>query len=389
MHRTPRWVTTLSGVVVALLALVIVVGLVFARHLNPTKSAPSATCGSTAASVPPRGAIKGMVTESLVRSAVNVGGLTVGSDGNIWMLASTTEMGSVSVILKITTAGMFTDYPIPNQYPSVAGLTLGADGNLWFLESQGGAPVTTGARDVNQSIVAEVSPSGRFSEYPLATSFMTPSAMTTGPDCNLWIADVGTNDVVRISNGTANRYQIPTPNSDPTAIVSGADGNLWLAESDAGRIARVTTSGNITEFPTPDGSEPWGIASGPDGNLWVSASQRMLPGGPGEVFKMTTSGAFTSYPIPSAKRLASQELLRDPRPGMITPGPDGNLWFIALNNLDRITTSGVITQFLIPPLANDTGSSLGSIVSGPADSISYIGESTSSAREQPMVGSLT
>src|SRR5215469_4962652 len=73
--------------------------------------------------------------------------------------------------------------------------------------------------------------------------------------------------------GSIHEFPIPTAGSAPTAITAGPDGNLWFTEAAGNKIGRITTHGSITEFPIPTaGSTPEGITAGPDGNLWFTES---------------------------------------------------------------------------------------------------------------------
>src|SRR6516165_8889765 len=60
--------------------------------------------------------------------------------------------------------------------------------------------------------------------------------------------------------------------SEPSAITRGPDGNLWFVESGKGWIGRITPTGVVTEFSQgiSAGATPNYITSGPDGNLWFT-----------------------------------------------------------------------------------------------------------------------
>src|SRR5207244_1186769 len=77
-----------------------------------------------------------------------------------------------------------------------------------------------------------------------------------------------------------------------------------------------------------------GIARGSDGNLWAIGQ---AAGGQDQLVRVTSAGVFSLFPIPSKFSEAS----------VITPGPDGNLWFFEDNGsrLAQATTSGIVTEY--------------------------------------------
>jgi len=87
-----------------------------------------------------------------------------------------------------------------------------------------------------------------------------------------------------------------------------------------------------------------GMTLGPDGNLWLTDADANAIGRvaqDGTVVDDYKLGTYTGFPIPTANAF----------PVPITAGPDGNLWFVELNNggkLGRCTTAGIITEFALP-----------------------------------------
>ena len=80
------------------------------------------------------------------------------------------------------------------------------------------------------------------------------------------------------------------------------------------------------------------ITAGPDGNLWFTESTA------NQIGRITTAGVVTEFPIPTAGS----------GPVGIAAGPDGNLWFTEANSsrIGRMTTWGIITEFTTPTLAS-------------------------------------
>jgi len=105
----------------------------------------------------------------------------------------------------------------------------------------------------------------------------------------------------------------------------------------------------VTEFPVSSFAEPYGIAAGPDGNLWFTEYEVNH----NNIGRITTTGVVTEFAIPTAGS----------GPTDVAAGPDGNLWFTELqgNKIGRITVAGVITEFPIPT----AGASPQGITAGP------------------------
>jgi streptogramin lyase len=151
----------------------------------------------------------------------------------------------------------------------------------------------------------------------------------------------------------------------PNQITAGPDGNLWFTEG-AGAISRITPSGTITEFSTglnPE-SRPSDIVAGPDGNLWFTDNEGGAPGTPA-IGRITTSGTITEF---STGLNQEDEPISLQEPRNLIVGPDGNLWFTDSNfsstgnrAIGRITPSGTITEFELPP----DGYPLSDLIVGP------------------------
>jgi DNA-binding beta-propeller fold protein YncE len=71
-------------------------------------------------------------------------------------------------------------------------------------------------------------------------------------------------------NPTVTEFSVPTPNGGPFSIASRPDGNIWFAEVGGNEVGRISPGGTITEFSAS--GNPGGIAVGPDGALWFSES---------------------------------------------------------------------------------------------------------------------
>ncbi len=152
-------------------------------------------------------------------------------------------------------------------------------------------------------------------------------------------------------------------------MTSGPDGNLWLTDADHNELGRVAQDGTVvddyklgtyTGFPIPTANSfPRPITAGPDGNLWFVE----LNNG-GKLGRCTTAGSITEFPLPGPSGPDWE----------IAAGPDGNLWLSNSRNnsstvarLLKVTPQGAATPF---PLA--AGISVFTLVGGADGNIWFI-----------------
>ncbi|MHB8693554.1 MAG: virginiamycin B lyase family protein [Solirubrobacteraceae bacterium] len=245
--------------------------------------------------------MSGVITEfSVPADYSELGGITEGTDGNLWS-AEWTDNGSScgGEILRMTPAGRVTSFPLAGYAPGQ--LTAGPDGNVWF---------TTNACGSSATALGRITPLGAVTMFPLPTNGY---GITTGPDSNLWVAMGGS--VARVSTaGAVTAFPVGPSADTVTEITTGPDGNLWFTDFGDNRIGMITPSGVSQEWPLA--GAPFGIAAGPTGTLIVSLF------GANAVDQVDTSGnVLSSSTIPAASSGASQ----------IVAGPDGNFWFAEQN----------------------------------------------------------
>jgi virginiamycin B lyase len=159
-----------------------------------------------------------------------------------------------------------------------------------------------------------------------------------GPDKNLWFAD--TTSIGRITpSGVQTKF---APNAAGGIIATGPSQALWFTSYDAlgnPAISRITTNGSVKNFPISFGLAVMALAWGPDNNEWF------VENGRDSVGKITPSGKVTSYPLPDAQ---------SHMPVGISQGPDGNVWFVAVDfyghspEVGRVTPGGTITEYSLP-----------------------------------------
>ncbi|HEY4811466.1 MAG TPA: SMP-30/gluconolactonase/LRE family protein [Solirubrobacteraceae bacterium] len=248
-------------------------------------------------------------------------------------------VSNVSVATGPTVAVEVAEFPVAAGTDPY-GITSGPDGNIWYA-------------DVYARKVGKVTPSGTNTEYTLPeTGSIGGFGIAAGSDGNLWFSDLGAQKIAKITtSGTTTEYTLPTKEVDgPYGITHGPDGNVWFTEVATSKIGKITPSGTITEYALPAGSQPEAITTGPDGNLWY------VTVGTSKIGKITPSGVITEYALPAKSD-----------PSGITTGPDGNVWYTEANTskIGKITPSGTITEYPVP------GAVPGDITPGPEGNLWY------------------
>jgi streptogramin lyase len=226
-------------------------------------------------------------------------------------------------------------------------ITAGPDGNVWFTDPVAGT-------------VGRITPSGQVTEF--TTPFGGAGPITAGPDGNLWFSTAGLRAspaIARITpTGQIITFALPDSLASISALTAGPDGNVWFTENvypTGEKVGRITPTGQITEFtiPVPPGvsGSTGDITTGPDGNLWFAHD--------GILAMITPTGALRDH-------------VADNVPGVITTGPDGNLWAsgpqfdpqtgaVIGDVIERISLSGSVTTFNV----GTTSGSATSIAAGP------------------------
>ena len=170
------------------------------------------------------------------------------SDAALWI----TEFDGNGAIVRITTAGAVTRYPLPGANSNPFFITAGPDGALWFTESGG-------------SKIGRITTAGVLTEFPLKEASSYPEGITAGPDGALWFTENLTNKIGRITtSGVITEFPIPAGLAGD--IITGPGGALWFTDFQTGRIGRITTAGDVTEYSVPT-SQPYTITVGPDNNF--------------------------------------------------------------------------------------------------------------------------
>jgi streptogramin lyase len=196
-------------------------------------------------------------------------GITKGPDGYLWFAETGADQ-----IGRMTSAGVLTQFalpsipapadPITGSPPGPVAITAGPDGALWFVGVPGEVGRITTAGVVTEFAVPNVPPPAG-SKPGTASTPATLTAITAGPDGALWFTFTNVpGEVGRITTaGVVTEFavpEIPPPAGSPKGtagtpltllgITAGPDGSLWFGSTSA-VVGRITTAGVVTEFPTP------------------------------------------------------------------------------------------------------------------------------------------
>lgn len=249
-------------------------------------------------------------------------------------------------------------------------IAAGKDGAMWFTEQ-------------GSSAIGRIDGGGRFRQYFLPTRDAAPEGIASTPGGDLYFAEHGGplyathvaritlggritewNDsdylptgvapgtggtvwftqncggLAELTRGKVRQYLLPGIAGETPAIVQGPDRAMWFAEDGTARIGRIDDRGHLTIYPglmyeQKYNDLPNAVTIGPDGNLWWTAIESNV------IWAMNLRGRIVhDYAIPTPGA----------QPWGIAAGKDGALWFTewAGNKIGRVTTDGAFSEFALP-----------------------------------------
>ena len=198
-------------------------------------------------------------------------GLVADQSGVLWFAESAT---GVAAIARMTTSGVFNEYPVALAGSDPVDVAIAGDNTVWYLDN--------GRNSVGHLTFPGGSPT--FVDYAIPSNPAQPATMTLGPDGNLWFTELGIAttlgcQIAKVSVGsnppTITEYRLPlaqpAPDGDLCLGITSAGGDLWFSEADTGAIGRITTTGVVTEWGIPgNGTTALFVATGPDANVWFT-----------------------------------------------------------------------------------------------------------------------
>ena len=222
----------------------------------------------------------------------------------------------------------FTEFPTSGPPWSII---AGPDGALWFTEAE-------------SAKIGRITTAGMITEFPIPQANADPTAITTGADGALWFSLLF-GAVGRITTaGVFTIYPVPNANPFVDGAVLAPDGAVWFL-ADISSVGRITTAGVITQYPLPFISR--GLALGPDGALWFLSL--LSSDGATSIGRITTAGAITQYPIQTINSRATYSALttitRGPDGALWITDADGKIGRAAISLVPHPTISGPSPPF--------------------------------------------
>ena len=299
---------------------------------------------------------EGVATQYDVVSNTNgaAGGMTAGSDGNLYFFESTSGPYNF-VIARLNTSGAVTGTSSIQSTGRVAGMTSGPDGNIWLTDYEGAIGTLVLCSGASSSTSSETSLSTSSNTASKSASLSscaasgspeitqvpfryrgeyigTPNQIASAPDGTLWVTMGARNTIAKTMNGSISSvFTVPTTGFGED-IAYATDGTVWFTISPGKQIGKIAADGTISLYTVPGVAQH--IIPGLDGTMWFTQSNAPTGAGIGRV---TSSGQITVFPISFG-------------PIDLTMGADGNIWFIGgestgQSRIGRMTTAGVVTEF--------------------------------------------
>jgi len=281
------------------------------RDGNLYSTTPKGGTGSgTVFKMTPQGEVTVLYNFDVTHGKVPYGGLTLGTDGNLYGTTSAGGSTNLGVVFKITPAGALTvlhTFASGEGYSAYAPPIQAADGNFYGTTIYGGAS--------GYGTVYKMTPSGTLTllhSFDLTNGRNPFGPLVQGNDGNFYgtaYSGLGANVYGMVfkvtSKGTftiLHAFDLTDGGNPYAGLVLGKDGNFYGTTFNGGSVGygnvfKITPAGALTVLhsftPGSDGGTPYGgLVQATDGNFYGVG---YLGGtkNDGTIFRITPSGTFS------------------------------------------------------------------------------------------------
>jgi streptogramin lyase len=262
---------------------------------------------------------------------------------------------------------------------NVTAMTAGPDGNLWLATSDG--------------TIARLTMAGQIDVFPIGLWASGGTTLARGPDGYLWLGNYSCSEcsLARVgTDGTVTEVLVEQDLRPVDYLTNAPDGSVWFSGGylrGEGGLGHITANGveRARTFTRVDciGST-LALAMDPDGNAWLSVQGRVL-GGDGypctELLRIAPDGQTTQHEAcPGGTSKCTSDHCCEV-PDSLVIGSDGNLWFRwgdavpyreSVTGIVRMSPSGSPSYFTFGPSDRMTLGPDGNIWSSFGASISRI-----------------
>lgn len=212
---------------------------------------------------------------------------------------------------------------------------------------------TSGAVASPWGVASRVSPTSEHgaTTWPVGASGAGLMMPAIGPDGSVWVGEMDTNALARLSpdRDEVQQFTLPGGYKEIMGVAVDDDNHVWIAEEHAQALGMFDpATGGYRQFPIPgQDPAPLGVAVDAQGDVWFTMMNGNLIG------RFDPSAArFTEYPIPTAHAL----------PYWLAVDPAGQVWFTEFGSgkLGALQPkTGKISEYPLPSGSSPAGIAVG------------------------------
>jgi streptogramin lyase len=224
--------------------------------------------------------------------------------GYVWVAVKGKVKGGAHTLYRYVAGGPSGSYALPDDL-SVTAMTTGPDGNVWFV----GTYVSNGKTLAGTGYATPAGATTIFQVTGKATPKLT--ALAAGSDGNIWLADEQNGAVLKVvpATGATTAYAV---GGHPFSITN-SNNELVYSDEKTAQLSVLTTHGVASVYPAPKGEFPGIVARKNDGTV---------------IYVDTAGGAQALGTFDTASgSYAAEAQAPSAGIGALVNGPDGNMWF--------------------------------------------------------------